>query len=563
MRDVDDHLFHRLGPHPQRTAYPTANSTEDEGDCVVIPSDLPLACTSIGGRDVFIQLPTELLLSIFAFALADDAPRHITRLRLTHVCALWRGTVIYYAQFWSRLSLRPAESVRDRIMMTRLDFERALICPQLDVTIASETRRGLATGTHHEQRMAVVQKEREELVAYIAGALNADVRSRLQILRFGPVSRSLLDLIETHWSFPTTLNQLKEIYFEPGWFASAYLQTRARHLISNIITSQSSLQVVQLTSFTIPNLFPATLRKMQLRAMNLDNSNNLYSMLRPLQHLEELVLLDRLPDSGLLSSGTNRSAMDKISLPELHTLALIPLDDNQDAVFLQQLDCPKLRALHLDDTKNQEHQEWPRINHSPITNTLAAIDQHIWNLEEIKFEGITQQEKLTPFLLKRANGIRRLSISVETYAALRGMTSTMPFPALEEIAFPLSEDEVKRALGLQSTQNEITDQEVRNVEFLGQIKSPYSTFRIHRLGVELRELLGSTAGEVDDATKLLSDSDGRAKSGRRVYLCGAGTLGYRPAVKFRPLCTERAELVLPCANWYEEVYVGEPHWTYV
>ncbi|KZO90260.1 hypothetical protein CALVIDRAFT_411264 [Calocera viscosa TUFC12733] len=211
--------------------------------------------SSRSNRDFIDQLPTELLVSIFAFTLENDAPVHANRFRLTHVCRLWRSIIIQYAPFWKRLTFRLTGSIPNNMKITMLDFERAMICPELDVTIALEA-----------SQKPRIKEHLRKFAQYVICSMQPVVQASLRILRVGPMSDRIISLIDNLGDF----SQLTELYFQPGGSDSPRLLQRASHMCSRIIGRNTSMNVLQLSSLTLPNaIYLPTLRKLQLNRVHL------------------------------------------------------------------------------------------------------------------------------------------------------------------------------------------------------------------------------------------------------------------------------------------------------
>ncbi|KZO90262.1 hypothetical protein CALVIDRAFT_542883 [Calocera viscosa TUFC12733] len=500
------------------------------------------------------RLPTEILLSIFAIVLADDAPIHAQRQRLTHICRLWRNTVISYAPFWAQLVLRQAKSVRNRVELTKLDFERARICPTLDVTLALEVR-GSPRPTQPEDEEAIfaeIKKEAREGEQYLSLALAHDVLTRMRILRVGAISRSMMDLIDEERDYSTLAN-LAELYFEPGWFDSPYMLRRASRLFSNILSQTRSLDVLQLSSLAMPDtVFFPTLRKLQLKRVQLNPGSHFPSVLARMQNLEELVLLGPSPRSQLISF---RFDDPRIVLPRLRTLALSALYDIPDAHWIRQLDCPRLKALHLQENEDEYLLDWPPVRQVPIPDTLAAIQQHAWKLEELNFDFVPGPDNLAiPFLLAQAGNLRRLAITEELYAKVREIYGSMPFPTVEEIALRLDRNHLQFTLGAEPI--ELPDDVVPEPAPPGE-----QEVKVRQLEIILRELL-SRADDYErlgQRTSKTRNADMGHGNGRRVYLYGPPR--YKPPMCFNLLRSETTKLRLTPVLC-QELYVGHPDWLY-
>ncbi|KZO89601.1 hypothetical protein CALVIDRAFT_531977 [Calocera viscosa TUFC12733] len=385
------------------------------------------------------RLPTEILLSIFAIVLADDAPIHAQCQRLMHVCRLWRNTVISYVPFWARLILRQAKSVRNRVELTKLDFERARICPALDVTLALEVRASPCPRQPEDEDtiFAEIKKEAREGEQYLSLALGHDVLRRMWIL--------------------------------------------ASRLFSNILSQTRTLDVLQLSSLAMPDtVFCPTLCKLQLKRVQLNPGSHFPSVWARMQNLEELVLLGRSPRSQLISF---RFDDPRIVLPRLRTLALSALYNIPDAHWIRQLDCPRLKALHLQENKDEYLLDWPPVCQVPIPDTLAAIQQHAWKLEELNFDFVPGPDNLAiPFLLAQAGNLRRLAITEELYTKVREIYGLMPFPTVEKIALRLDRNHLQFTLGAEPI--ELPDDVVPEPAPPGE-----QEVKVQQLEIILRELL--------------------------------------------------------------------------
>ncbi|KZO89610.1 hypothetical protein CALVIDRAFT_603546 [Calocera viscosa TUFC12733] len=519
-------------------------------------------------RTILYHLPTELLLSVFTYALEEDAPVYTTRLRLTHVCHVWRNVVISYAPFWKCLALRPNDSTPHRLAMTQLDFERAKTCLDLDVTIPSKVRSTHAASwpDTHPHRLAL-KKQLRAIEFFVISALDREVIARIQVLHLREVSSDTIDLIQNQWDFSVPLQRLTELYVQPAWFQPVGTQTKADNLMRKIIVAADSLRVLQLDSCTMPvNVFPCSLRKLHLTRVTIGSDSDLLSMLTTMRDLEQLVLLGRLPDPGPVSSAREDLS---ISLPRLRVLALSPLYDIPDAYLLRALDCPNLKALHLQDYVDEWMLGLSTIDSEsvPRENIMDAVASQPWMLEEINIDGIPAVEDLViPFLLKQARTIRRLAITDELYATVRQAQGQIPFPEAEEIVLRLEQNHAEYLFG---TRLEHPGQLLPGWQWPMDPTDPLeladvplamsNEAKTEWLEMELRELLCDAEDEAGGVEKTLPRGGKGRTNVHRVSLFAS--LPHQAPQPINNVRSEDTKLTLSPALC-DNLYVGKPEWMY-
>ncbi|KZO91973.1 hypothetical protein CALVIDRAFT_601809 [Calocera viscosa TUFC12733] len=521
-------------------------------------------------RIILNHLPTELLLSVFTYALEEDAPVYTTRLRLTHVCRVWRNVVISYAPFWKCLALRPSDSTPHRLAMTQLDFERAKTCLDLDITIPSEVASTYAASWPDAPSIRLsFKKQLQGVEFFVISALDPEVIARIQVLRLRDVSSETRDLIQNQWDFSVPLQRLTELYLRPGWFHSIDIPAEANNLMRQILMVAESLRVLQLDSCTMPaNVFPCSLRKLHLTRVTIGSDSDLLSMLTTMRELEQLVLFDRWPDPDLVPPAREDLS---ISLPRLRILALSPLYDIPDAFLLRALDCPNLKALHLQDNTDEYMPELPMIDSVPGENIMDAVASQPWMLEEICIHGIPGVDHLViPFLLKHARSIRRLAITEKLYATARQTQGQTPFPEAEEIALRLERNHTEFVFGMTRRAPDASAGDLLPgwqwpmdpadpLELPDVPLAMSSEAKTERLETELRELLCSAE---DDSGLVETTVPHRGKGRtnvRRVYLY-AGLL-YQSPQAINRVRNEHTKLALSPALC-DNLYIGKPEWIY-
>ncbi|KZO89605.1 hypothetical protein CALVIDRAFT_46846 [Calocera viscosa TUFC12733] len=504
-------------------------------------------------RTILDHLPTELLLSVFTYAMEEDAPVYTTRLRLTHVCRVLRNVVISYAPFWKCLVLPPSPPSPH---LTQLHFERAKTCPDLDVTIPWEMGSTVAASLPdtHPIRL-LINKQVREVKFFVTSALDREVITRIQVLRLHDVSEDTMDLIQNQWNSSVPLQCLKELYLQHRGLHSIDTPTKASNLLRKILVVAESLRVLQISSCIMPaNVFPRSLRKLHLTRVTIGGDSDLLSMLTTMQGLEQLVLLHRFPDPGLVSSAREDLS---ISLPRLRTLALSPLYDIPDGYLLRALDCPNLKALHLQDNTDEYMPELPMIDSVSGENIMDAVASQPWTLEEINIDGIPGVPHLVVrFLLKHARTMRRLAITEELYAAVRQAQGQIPFPEAEEIALRLERDHTEFVFGTTSLypwwhRGDADPPELPDVPL-----AMTNEAKTERLETELRELLCHAEDDAGLVEKMLPGRGKGHTSVRRVSLYGNLLLQNINRVR-----NEHTKLALSPALC-DNLYVGKPEWMF-
>ncbi|KZO89604.1 hypothetical protein CALVIDRAFT_543434 [Calocera viscosa TUFC12733] len=513
------------------------------------------------GRDYMGRLPTELLLKIFTFALVEDAPVYATRLRLTHVCRLWRNSIIPYAPFWGQIALRPSGSVPNRRMMTELDFERAKICPDLDVTISMEWKQFHYWMDVGETQADVIawRIEAEHHRDYMTRALDLDVRARIRILRFGHRPFDLIHVGATQYDYFIPLERLQELYMDSDWSYSISSQTNTNQLMRKILLAGNSMQVLRLFSLLLPDAaFPTTLRKLHLTMVTIESDVYFPSVLVRLTNLEELVLSGRSHENGLVWPV---SAVLRITLPRLRLLSLQPLHEIEDAHLIRQLECPDLKALHLRYDANGVVLPLLGTDRDPMPNIMRAVASQAWKLEELLVDGFPRSENLmAPFLLHQASSLRRLAIGEDLYATVRHVHGAMMLSDIEEVALRISLELMYFAIGPRALKPGETDYlYYLYCAWRPQIPSPEDLNNGQRLEIELQELLCADAMQDRDkiGPMMVQDTAMRLPCGRRVYLYT--NVEDKSVTGFNRLRNERTRLAIPSALC-RELYVGPPMW---
>ncbi|KZO89603.1 hypothetical protein CALVIDRAFT_569780 [Calocera viscosa TUFC12733] len=316
-------------------------------------------------------------------------------------------------------------------------------------------------------------------------------------------------------------------------------------MCSRIIGRNTSLNVLQLSSLTLPNtIYLPTLRKLQLKRVHLRGGSQFPSMLRHMNNLEALVLLGQLPECGLVSSLSENLPLN---LPRLCALALSPLYDILDAHLIRLLDCPKLTALHLQD----DDSPWDT---TLVPNIMAAIEEQAWKLEELTFDCVLGAENIMmvpQFLLRQATDVRRLAISAELYAMARQTHGPNPFPAVKDLGLRLEWEHMHLLVGTPPEAHVPIVDDPAPVGLTPKqtpvtTESPPSATqaKMARLGIAVRELL------CDD---------------RRVYLYGPQL--YKPSRPYQPskdfnLLRSESRIPESAPVQVQEVYLGQAEWMY-